>query len=412
MPVSRHFRFGALHADWPVVRLRELVALRRRWIDLDDAKEYQRVSARVRNQGIEPRDRVSGKEIRTKRQQVVLAHDLLVAEIDAKVGGMGIVPQPLTGGIVSSHYFPFEIASDRLTVDWLDQVVRAGLLQRQVDAVGSTNYAAIRPSDVLSFRIPLPPRSEQEALTSVLAAADEMIEAQRAVAAGARSLLEQCHEAVVDKLFHDTSIRQRAFSSLCDRVSEPVSPRAGVAYEEIGLRSHGKGIFLKGGTTSEIIGDKRVFQVQPGCIVFNIVFAWEGAVAVTTDEHAHAIASHRFPMYRARDAVSEQFLYWLLTSRRGVHLLGLASPGGAGRNRTLGQKALERTKLPVPSLAAQRAIVSLLRALQQKSALENELLGRWVTVRRGLLERVMAGAIAVTPRLRATLVQGANDAGK
>ena len=33
--------------------------------------------------------------------------------------------------------------------------------------------------------------------------------------------------------------------------------------------------------------------------------------------------------------------------------LGQASPGGAGRNRTLGIKALEAIKVPVPSLDAQ-----------------------------------------------------------
>jgi hypothetical protein len=33
--------------------------------------------------------------------------------------------------------------------------------------------------------------------------------------------------------------------------------------------------------------------------------------------------------------------------------LGQASPGGAGRNRTLGLKALEAIKVPVPSLATQ-----------------------------------------------------------
>ena len=33
--------------------------------------------------------------------------------------------------------------------------------------------------------------------------------------------------------------------------------------------------------------------------------------------------------------------------------LGRASPGGAGRNRTLGIKALEAIRVPVPSLDAQ-----------------------------------------------------------
>ena len=53
-----------------------------------------------------------GAEIKTKRQQRVQAGDLLVAEIDAKVGGFGIVPAGLAGAIVSSHYFLYEVDTE------------------------------------------------------------------------------------------------------------------------------------------------------------------------------------------------------------------------------------------------------------------------------------------------------------
>jgi type I restriction enzyme S subunit len=168
-------RFGELHADWPVVRLRAVARHRSEWVAVADDREYLRVTARSRNQGIELRDRVLGDKIRTKRQQLVRAGDLLVAEIDAKVGGFGIVPQDLDGAIVSSHYFLFEIDNRKLTESWLDQFVKAGKMQRQVDAVGSTNYASIRPQDVLTFQIPLPDVAEQRHAAKVLDAVDESI---------------------------------------------------------------------------------------------------------------------------------------------------------------------------------------------------------------------------------------------
>jgi type I restriction enzyme S subunit len=139
-----------------------------------DKREYLRVTARTRNQGIELRDRVPGDKIRTKRQQVVRAGDLLVAEIDAKVGGFGLVPPDLDGAIVSSHYFLFEIDNSKLLKSWLDQFVRAGKLQRQVDAVGSTNYASIRPQDILTFQIPLPNIAEQRLASRILDVVDEL----------------------------------------------------------------------------------------------------------------------------------------------------------------------------------------------------------------------------------------------
>lgn len=173
-------RFGKLHADWPVVRLRSVAKHRREWTTIRDDCDYVRVTARLRNKGVELRDCVAGSAITTKKQQVVRAGDLLVAEIDAKVGGFGIVPSALDGAIVSSHYFLFEIDESRLMLPWLDQLVRGGQLHRQVDAVGSTNYAAIRPGDVLTFQIPLPPVEEQKCIAGILDSLDATITASRA----------------------------------------------------------------------------------------------------------------------------------------------------------------------------------------------------------------------------------------
>jgi type I restriction enzyme, S subunit len=180
--VTRNFsRFGKVDAEWPNIRLRDVIVERVKWVLIEDKKQYSRVTARVRNQGIEVRDTVFGHVIKTKRQKLCKANDLLVAEIDAKVGGFGIVPSSADGAIVSSHYFLFEIDSSKVCVDWLDKVVRDGRLQRQVDAVGSTNYAAIRPRDVGAFQMPLPPLAEQQAIASVLISLEGAIASSQAL---------------------------------------------------------------------------------------------------------------------------------------------------------------------------------------------------------------------------------------
>lgn len=67
------------------------------------------------------------------------------------------------------------------------------------------------------------------------------------------------------------------------------------------------------------------------------------------------VGSHRFLTCVAdADTASADFLrYWFL-SEEGLLALNRASPGGAGRNRTLGIKALEAITFPMPSLDAQR----------------------------------------------------------
>ncbi|HSB81426.1 MAG TPA: restriction endonuclease subunit S, partial [Candidatus Methylomirabilis sp.] len=118
--------------------------------------KYKRVRVQLHNKGIVLRDTVEGAELRTKKQQTVRAGELLVAEIDAKVGCFGVVPHELDGAIVSSHYFLYEIDERRCLKGWLDAFIRGGGLEDQVKARGTTNYAAIRPEHILNFEIPLP----------------------------------------------------------------------------------------------------------------------------------------------------------------------------------------------------------------------------------------------------------------
>jgi type I restriction enzyme S subunit len=111
--------------------------------------------------GIVKRDEVPGALIKTKMQQVSRTGEFLVAEIDAKVGGFGIVPESLDGSIVSSHYFLFVVDESKLDRRFLDFFIRTPAFCEQVAAQGSTNYVAIRPAHVLGYEIPLPPLAEQ-----------------------------------------------------------------------------------------------------------------------------------------------------------------------------------------------------------------------------------------------------------
>jgi type I restriction enzyme S subunit len=149
----------------------------------------------------------------------------------------------------------------------------------------------------------------------------------------------------------------------------PVRVETGAIYREIGIRSFGKGIFHKTPTTGLEIGDKRVFAIRPGDLLFNIVFAWEGAVAVASSAEEGTIGSHRFltcvPNTQLADA---RFLFWWFSRGEGREQLLRASPGGAGRNRTLGIDKLAAIQVPVPPIAEQRRIVAKIEFLSAKAS--------------------------------------------
>lgn len=149
-----------------MVPLGEVVAHHKEFVRIDDLKSYKRCRVQLHARGIVLRDEVLGAQIKTKSQQVCRAGEFLVAEIDAKVGGFGIVPEALDGAIVSSHYFLFTVNQQRLDRGFLDYYIRTPGFRDQVGARGSTNYAAIRPAHVLAYTIPLPPLAEQRRIVA------------------------------------------------------------------------------------------------------------------------------------------------------------------------------------------------------------------------------------------------------
>lgn len=174
------------------------------------------------------------------------------------------------------------------------------------------------------------------------------------------------------------------------RVAEPVNVDADDKYQEIGIRSHGKGIFHKPPVMGAELGDKRVFHVVPGALILNIVFAWEQAVAVTTEHEKGKIASHRFPMYLPKDGQCDvEYLRNYFCTKRGKEMLELASPGGAGRNKTLGQREFEKISIAMPPLAEQQKISKALLVWDRAILIQESLIANTIKLKAGLMQRLL-----------------------
>ena len=185
-----------------------------------------------------------------------------------------------------------------------------------------------------------------------------------------------------------------SIEDIFDRVGTPVDLDDTQTYREIGIRSHGKGIFHKEETTATEIGNKRVFWVEPGCFVVNIVFAWERAVAKTTENENGMIASHRFPMYKPKkDIVDLDYITEYFITKRGQNVLILASPGGAGRNKTLGQKEFAKSIVKLPSLPEQQKIAKFLLTVDTVIEKQRETVFAWEERKKGVMQKLFSQEI-------------------
>ena len=176
------------------------------------------------------------------------------------------------------------------------------------------------------------------------------------------------------------------------RVERPVEVKPNELYTQIGIRSHGKGLFYKEPVTGAALGNKAVFWIEPDCFIVNIVFAWEQAIGKTTQSEVGMIGSHRFPMYRpVNDRVDIDCLISYFLTKRGTDILEAASPGGAGRNKTLGQDRFLKSKITLPPIEEQRKIAAILTTQDKVIELKVKRLAEKQRQKKYLMQQLLTG---------------------
>ena len=341
---------------WPVVALGEVVRHRKEFVTIEPDETYSRCRVQTSARGIVGSARPSAGRRHQDQETTGLPgrDEFLVAEIDAKLGGYGIVPDALDGAIVSSHYFLFEVDERYLLRRFLHWYCQDANFLEQVNARGSTNYAAIRPGNVLEvYHSPSTPRR----------AAPDCRQAGQGGGVGGRA--KQGHRSrrarrqrhAVQRLPPDH--RRRPLPPH-GRSRAPRPPPGGNRPGAKLPRTRRSLLRTRNVSQAGVgwhvgLGSKKLFRIHTGDLLFNIVFAWEGAVAIAQPEDDGRVGSHRFlTCVPDPNTATADFLRFYFLTPEGLSKLGDASPGGAGRNRTLGLKKLDAITVPTPPLDRQR----------------------------------------------------------
>jgi type I restriction enzyme S subunit len=365
-----------MSTHWPKQKLGEAVQHRKEFITIDDVSIYKRLRVQLHAQGIVLRDVVPGALIKTKKQQVCRAGEFLVAEIDAKVGGFGIVPDFANGAIVSSHYFLFEIDEQKLDRRFLDFFIRTPAFREQVAAQGSTNYAAIRPAHVLGYEIPLPPVTEQK---RVVARIEELYAEVTEALRLRTEATEEVASLLRSILTHDEQVKLTPMRELLELRPPDVTVKADEVYQFAGVYSFGRGVFKSVRKMGMDFVYPKLTRLHSGDFVYPKLMAWEGAFGIVPPECASHVVSTEFPVFKVNeDRVLHEVLdVYFRTPSIWPKVAG-ESTGTNVRRRRLNPKDFLNYELPLPSLDTQlklRAVAketAMLRSLQAVTAAELE----------------------------------------
>jgi type I restriction enzyme S subunit len=359
---------------WPMVKLGEVLRHRKEFIMIDDLTNYKRPRVQLHVQGIVLRDDIPGALIKTKTQQVCRAGEFLVAEIDAKVGGFGIVPESLNGSIVSSHYFLFVIDEAKLNLRFLDFFIRTPAFREQVAAQGTTNYAAIRPAHVLGYEIPLPPLTEQRRVVARIEALATQIEEARTLR---HQAAEEAEVLLRSILTHDEQAKPTPMRELVKLRPPDVTVRADETYQFAGVYCFGRGVFKSVRKSGMDFAYPRLTRIRAGEFVYPKLMAWEGALGVVPPECDGCVVSTEFPVFEVNQkrVLPEVLDTYFRTPSVWPEIAG-ESTGTNIRRRRLNPQDFLDYEMPLPSMETQmtlrkvRAEVDALKRLQTETAAE------------------------------------------
>lgn len=279
---------------WPMVKLGEVLTKSEDWIILHPDRKYKEVTVRLWGNGAVLRKEILGAEIASTSRLRVRANQFIISRIDARNGAYGLIPPELDGAVVSTDFPVFDPNPERLDANYLRWLSRTKPFVAFCTAAseGTTNRVRLKEDRFLATEIPLPPLAEQRRLVAridaLAAKIDEAKRLREQVAISSRSLVASAYNAITD------GCPSRAMSEIAPLVRRPVQPKVGHQYHELGIRSFGRGSFHKPPLEGGEVGTKKLYEIHPGDVVFNNVFAWEGAVAVAKPEDAGRVGSHRF----------------------------------------------------------------------------------------------------------------------
>lgn len=340
--------------SWPLVKLSDVLLPSKEIAEIDSKEEYKEITVRLWGKGVNLRGIKRGNDFGTGKRFIASENQFIMSKIDARHGAYGVIPEFLNGGLVTADFPLFSAIPEKLNVDYLNWLSKSPWFIDECKRAskGTTNRKRLKTDLFLDIKINLPSIQEQNKIVDKLnrfqAKINESTDLRKSLLIDAEALLSSTFSELI------SCAKYKSMSELAPIVRRKVEVSIETEYPELGVRSFGKGTFHKPILNGIDVGNKKLYKIEPNDLLFSNVFAWEGAIAVVQSADKGRVGSHRFISCVAKEnLITSGFLCFYLLSKEGMEKIREASPGGAGRNRTLGLKKLEKIEVPIPDYQEQ-----------------------------------------------------------
>src|SRR5574344_847692 len=205
-------------------------------------------------------------------------------------------------GIVSPLYICFKATEENKHPTYYTQYFEAGLMNGEIQAFaqeGARNHGLLNISvdDFFNSNLLIPSVGEQKKIAKILETEDRVIALKEKLI---EAKLQQ-KKALVQRLLtvgngnpfniklgkvciDKKKWKKCPLDQVVEKVGTQVDTQKDELYSQIGIKSHGKGLFYKEPVSGKSIGNKSIFWIEPNCFILNSLFAWEKAVGTTTEQ--------------------------------------------------------------------------------------------------------------------------------
>lgn len=393
--------------NYPLVPLGNFLIRNKKPVEIQDDKEYKRVTIKINNGGVFLRDIEIGKNIGTKNQFEIKESQFILSKIDARNGAFGIANSDVDRAIITGNFWAYDVDYSKIDPIYLSLITTTNYFIKfcQKSSVGTTNRNYLQEELFLAEQIPLPDIDIQKSLVS---AYQEKIKQAEILENQARQIDIEIEQYLFDSLgvqikqtqkkekgvlnfvnfknlekwlFNDTELD---FFNQLYKSQYEVKPLGQCVnfivrswkkeekekqYIEIGSIDSDFGILETKAIYSKKPPSRATQLVKSGDLIIGTTRPYLKKFVIIQDEFDDFVASSGFSVIQENSKqYNLEYIDYILRSKIGIRQFEIKMTGALYPAIT--QTELEEIKIPFPEIEVQNQIANHIQALkaQQKQA--------------------------------------------
>ncbi len=184
-----------------IVRLGDFLIRSKIPVDIEDNKQYKRVTIRTKHQGVSIRDFEIGSKIGTKKQFILKSGQFVLSKIDAMYGAFGVAPDEVDGAIITGNFWAYDYDKEMVSIEWLNHFTNSpdfyDLCRRA--STGITHRKYLDEEFFLGYEVNLPDLKEQELLVASIDSIRDKINSFEVELSHQLTLLSNLNQAILQE---------------------------------------------------------------------------------------------------------------------------------------------------------------------------------------------------------------------